>query len=521
MKRFSVIILGFLLGLASVQSIGLRAGGYDFQESNEVVQSLFGGLAVRKIEVRSPISGILSKVNIHQTGYHSSGTAYVVTAESSQYYKSTVNSGGRNISVKRVIEGGRNVYIQIFRDSFVTFYTTKSVGENVSQFDLLAILYVVKTRQGEAPVVKKLPRSVPTLPISNPMASSTTVELETADTSLESRSVQESEPATAEEPVDLEKEEGLQLPVESSPTVEAERVSELPQTEETPEMVDAQEQQEVMTEKIETAMDDLTSIPERSELETTATEEETGKDNDFSELSDFASDSEESKGASSSQKPEVEPEPASVVSSESGSQLIQSEMTAQPSESAGSEEIQIITEEQKEVKTGDLEQGEAVETETKSVEISEIVPTTTEAVESETEDQASAQEPAVSEEQFPEVESPIESPIGSPVESPTTEQPTESPVESPIESPIESPLETPTDIQPKEEEKEEPMQGLPSEPMLRPSEEQEPIEESEEPDSEPSDSNEVESAVEENSLESAGRMIGSDVDNSGSNTGDD
>ena len=86
MKNLAKIILVLLLGLVSVQSLSLRAGNQELAIGEEV-SDIFNGQQLRKIEVRSPVSGVLSKINISQTGYHSSGTAFVVTAETTQYYQ--------------------------------------------------------------------------------------------------------------------------------------------------------------------------------------------------------------------------------------------------------------------------------------------------------------------------------------------------------------------------------------------------------------------------------------------------
>ncbi|KAH8740223.1 hypothetical protein FG386_001498 [Cryptosporidium ryanae] len=163
--RFTPFILSSLLfGLLSVAySSNLRAAVDSDLIGSE--SEIFNGQPIRKVEVRSPISGILNKVNILSTGYHSAGTAFVVTATENQYYKSSITTSGKSVSVKRIVEAGRNVYIQIFREFYVTFFTSKNPGDSVQQFDLLAILFVKRTLPGESPILQKLPRSVPTSPI--------------------------------------------------------------------------------------------------------------------------------------------------------------------------------------------------------------------------------------------------------------------------------------------------------------------------------------------------------------------
>ncbi|KAJ1608429.1 putative signal peptide protein [Cryptosporidium canis] len=545
MKNIVKAIFCLLLGLVSVRSLSLRAGGPDIAVANDDISGIFDGLPLRKIEVRSPVSGVLSKVNILQTGYHSSGTAYVVTAGSSQYYKSTINTGGKNVSVKRAIEAGRNVYIQIFRESYVTFYTSKAVGDNVSQYDLLAILYVVKTRPGEAPVVKKLPRSVPTLPISNPSALSTIVDLEATTASTDAGSAQESESAVSGVEAAQESEEKLQLPEEISSTVEAERISDEAQSDESSNFTEAQRSKEAdVSEKVESTQEELVSIPERSELESVPEKEV--REGEYSELSDFASDSEESKGASSSQKSELAPEPTSVVSAESESQAqaqaLKSEASIEPVSGVESEEIRVLAE-QGGLEPFGLTQGGAVVTETRMVGISEVNQDVTNSDPNMKTEEAVTVSETVASEKSPEqepsndvnmadaaspAESPVDSPTGSPVESPAepaVESPIESPAESPIDSPVESPAEpaaeSSADSQVKtqtkdesidENKEDESLAGLPPQPIPE-AVESERIDDLDEP--EPSESVEG-SGDGDASLDSAGRMIGSDVENSGS-----
>ncbi|PPS95073.1 Uncharacterized protein GY17_00002264 [Cryptosporidium hominis] len=511
MKNLVKVILGLLFGLVSVHSLSLRAGSQELAIAEDV-SDLFDGREVRKIEVRSPVSGILSKVNIRQTGYHSSGTAFVVTADSSQYYKSTINTGGKNVSVKRVIDAGRNVYIQIFRDSYVTLYTNKAVGDSVSQYDLLAILFVVKTRQGEAPLVKKLPRSVPTMPIPNPTASSTTVDLDTVNSSLDSSSGQISESVAAEE-AGIDKEQKLDLTGESSPTVEAERVTGEVKADETSNEVVAQQTSEEIAEKADSTLDNLASIPEKSELDTDVSDEETNKDNDFSELSEFASDSEESKGASSSRNSESEPEPVSVASSENESQMTKPDQGIEPTAEELSTEIRALAENQN-AETPSLDQGETIETQTSIVEVSEVSQAPEDVIETKPiTEEISAEENSQKvdvpkAEQDLKDESSVEPPIESPIESPA-----ESPVESPAESPAESATIAPTTETAEEVKEEELLQGLPSQPVVGQLETAEKLEDL---DGEPSESMEESGSEGVVSLDSAGRMIGSDIENSGS-----
>ncbi|KAF7458021.1 hypothetical protein HWI79_1587 [Cryptosporidium felis] len=554
MKYILTTFLGFLFVLGSVQSLGLRAGQNLVNFEGEA-PDIFGGASIRKIEVRSPVSGILSKVNVRTTGYHSAGTAFVVTAESSQYYKSTVNTGGKNVSVKRVVEGGRNVYIQIFRDFFATYYTNKSVGENVTQYDLLAIIYVMRTKQGEAPVVHKLPRSVPTLPIKDPFASTSTVDMETVDVST-------LDIATEEKPV-----EDIQTR-ESEPLAEkeVEDAGEAGAPEGEPVLAE-----EGIADKAESTLEDLKSIPEKTPS-TDISDEEGNANNDFSELSEFASDSEDSKAASSSRRSSSMEDPNSIVSSESGSTVSIVETSVGASDGENAEEIKVISEKSS-ASSSDTDKGEAVESETKVVEVSEINPRTLAVSEESqnvenaapvTESTPSSQEPE-SESPSPEAEpletSPVESPAepDSPIESPADLEST--PVSEPVPEPesgaepktesvattletIESePISTsgtepgreleaelapePESVPGPETAEPEQMapdlipergqdQDLPTKQPVSPSDESK--EDLEEPDSYPSESD-AQSSREEASLYSAGRLIGSDLENSGSVTG--
>ncbi|OII77851.1 hypothetical protein cand_026760, partial [Cryptosporidium andersoni] len=168
------ILFSFILYLSVSVAVNLRANNVGIQKVT--VQSLTE-VPYRTIEIRTPVDGLLIQQNIEELGLHSPGTAFVIMAEGDQYYKSTITTGKGNVSVNRIVEAGRNVYIQMFRDFEAVFIRNKKPGQRIFRNELLAVVRVRKTLPGEKPIINKLPRSVPTMYIN-----STSTELTLANT---------------------------------------------------------------------------------------------------------------------------------------------------------------------------------------------------------------------------------------------------------------------------------------------------------------------------------------------------
>ncbi|KAL7065767.1 hypothetical protein ACR3K2_37910, partial [Cryptosporidium serpentis] len=163
-KLFLNILFLFILYLSASVAINLRANNVGKQKVT--IQS-FTEVPHRIIEIRTPIDGLLIQQNIEELGLHSSGTAFVIMAEADQYYRSTITTGKGNVSVNRIVEAGRNVYIQMFRDFEAVFIRNKKPGQRIFRNELLAVVKVKKTLPGEKPIINKLPRSVPTVRINS------------------------------------------------------------------------------------------------------------------------------------------------------------------------------------------------------------------------------------------------------------------------------------------------------------------------------------------------------------------
>ncbi|KAK6590907.1 hypothetical protein RS030_111856 [Cryptosporidium xiaoi] len=305
----STLLFGLLYGLSVVCSSNLRSAALG--DISELESELFGGRSVRKVEVRSPISGILNKKNISSTGYYSAGTAFVVTATEDQYYKSAITSNGKSVSVKRAVESGRNVYIQIFRECYVIFYTSKNPGDSVRQFDLLGILYVEKTRPGESAIVQKLPRSIPTTPITLSSPSSTTDEVaekRDLDETVESNEKKLTDDSTSStESTSQDKEDDGSFEAASS-GIESSEAEIMPEMQDQVSLTSSQVSNDQVSiddgqaSELLTENQDLDQIPEKTEIITSdisANETTDSFNKGLSEVSDFVSDSEDSSRSSS------------------------------------------------------------------------------------------------------------------------------------------------------------------------------------------------------------------------------
>ncbi|KAH7648664.1 hypothetical protein FG379_002134 [Cryptosporidium bovis] len=306
----SALLFGLLYGLLSVScSSNLRSVALG--DALTVDPELFGGHSVRKVEIRSPISGILKTVNISSTGYYSAGTAFVVTATENQYYKSAITANGKSVSVKRVVESGRNVYIQIFRECYVVFHTSKNPGDAVRQFDLLAISYVKRTQPGESPIVQKLPRSIPTTPITLSSPSSTTDEVaeeRDLDGTVESKETELTDDNTSSAdntPQDQEDDGSFEATSSGIESSEAEAMHEvqdqvsLTSSQLSNDQVSVEDGQ---TSELLTENQDLDQIPEKTEIiasDISTNETQDSFNRGLSEVSDFVSDSEDSSRSSS------------------------------------------------------------------------------------------------------------------------------------------------------------------------------------------------------------------------------